>query len=39
MPRLCRYLSNCAWWMAFIGPMPIDTVGNSQKSGMRRGCG
>ena len=22
-----------------IGPRPIDTVGNSQKSGIRRGCG
>ena len=25
--------------MALIGPMPIETVGNSQKSGISHGCG
>ena len=25
--------------MAWIGPSPIDTVGNCQKSGMSQGCG
>ena len=39
MPRWCRYRLTLACWIAFIGPRPMDTVGNSQKSGISRGCG
>ena len=28
-----------AWKIAIIGPKPIDTVGNCQKSGISHGCG
>ena len=28
-----------AWYMAMIGPRPIDTVGNCQKSGISHGWG
>ncbi len=34
-----RYRLKRAWATALIGPRPIETVGYSQKSGIRRGCG
>ncbi len=34
-----RYRLKRAWYTALRGPRPIETVGNSQNSGMRRGCG
>jgi hypothetical protein len=37
--RSRRYRLNRACMIAFIGPRPIETVGNSQKSGISRGCG
>jgi len=39
MPRCSRYLWKRAWKIACIGPRPIDTVGNCQKSGISQGCG
>ncbi len=37
--RASRYRLNRAWYTALIAPRPMDTVGNSQKSGISRGCG
>ena len=39
MPRACMYRFIRAWKIAPSGPRPIETVGNSQKSGIERGCG
>ena len=33
------YFMKRACWIAIIGPSPIETVGNCQKSGISHGCG
>ena len=36
-PRSSKYRLKRAWWMAVMAPRPMLTVGNSQKSGIKRG--
>ena len=38
-PRFIIYRIKRAWYMAIIGPSPMETVANCQKFGMRYGCG
>ena len=39
MPRSCIYFRKRAWYIPWIGPKPIETVGNCQNSGINHGWG